>query len=190
MESGGRGHRQRSNLLLPGGVGALQTRMVQKRTPFLGILSPTGLCSKPALLFIPNVQQSPIPGWKELRPPPSRTDTEPPHAWGGVLNARAQITGSPSSLISTHQHIDVLLLREERTHFLHISAKDGLDQGRLQGEPAFRERAGAEPGRGAGDTGFEMGRGDAGGASLWGPGCRGLPRCLRRSPGPQGHRLG
>lgn len=105
----------------------------------------------------PNVEQLPIPGWKELRPHPSRGNTEPPHWWGGVLHTRAQITGSPSSLISTHQHIDVLLLREEGTHFLHISTKDGLDQGRLQGEPVFRERAGAEPGSGVGDTGFGRG---------------------------------
>lgn len=78
---------------------------------------------------------------------------------GGFQNTRAQIMGSPSSLILTHQHVDVLLLREEGTHFLHISAKDGLDQGRLQGEPAFRVRAGSEPGER--DTRF-------GGASLEG----------------------
>lgn len=54
---------------------------------------------------------------------------------------RSRDSSSPSSLLPTHQYIDVLLLREEGTHFLHISAKDGLDQGRLQGEPAFRERA-------------------------------------------------
>lgn len=54
---------------------------------------------------------------------------------------RSPDSSSPSSLFPTHQYIDVLLLREEGTHFLHISAKDGLDQGRLQGEPAFRERA-------------------------------------------------
>lgn len=96
-----------------------------------------------------------------LRPHPSQGATEPPHCLGGVQNTRAQITGSSFSLIPTHQYIDVLLLREEGTHFLHISAKDGLDQGRLQGEPAFKERAGAElgvGGWGGGDTWFDEGR--------------------------------
>lgn len=64
----------------------------------------------------------------------------------GLYNETSSLFPVWNGSILTHQHIDVLLLREEGTHFLHISAKDGLDQGRLQGEPAFRERAGTEPG--------------------------------------------
>lgn len=95
--------------------------------------------------------------------------------WGGVPNTGARIPARhPASLSTTHQYIDVLLLREEGTHFLHISAKDGLDQGRLQGEPAFRERARATALPGGGGA-HRLEGGVAGGAPLQGSWLQRIP---------------
>lgn len=105
----------------------------------------------------------------------SEGETEPPHWWGGVPNTGGPDPGSPSPFpLPTHQHIDVLLLREEGTHFLHISAKDGLDQGRLRGEPAVRERARARTEPGGGGA-LRLEGGVAGGARLRGSRLQRIP---------------
>ena len=184
--SPGSGHRRRSKLLLQGGGGAADTDGSEENA-VPGHPQPSSLRCAPACSSPPMFSSRPSQGGKSCGLPRAEQTRSRP-ARGEGSRTPGPLAGSPSSLISTHQHVDVLLLREEGTHFLHISAKDGLDQGRLQGEPAFSERAGAEPGRGRGAAALRRGRRRRG--SALGSWLQGLPRRLRRSPGPQGHRLG
>lgn len=138
-------------------VGALQTQMAEKRTPFFWV-SPGPVVRAPCLTNLKCGADSHF--WVERAAVSSeqRRNGAAPLVGRGPEHRRPD-SGSPSSPLPTHQYIDVFLLREEGTHFLHISAKDGLDQGRLQGEPAFREPAQtrAEPG-GGGSTRVGGGR--------------------------------
>lgn len=145
----------------------------------------TSACAAGRGLSIPEGGAGAHPARKALRRHPHGGARSPPPA-GRSPEPRGPAPRLATLPISTHQHVDVLLLREEGAHFLHISAKDGLDQGRLRGEPASGSgRRGA--GRGAGACGR---RGRRRGGSTPGSWLQGPLAASPPSPGPQGHRLG
>lgn len=183
------GHRRRNLLLLPGGVGALQTPMAEQRTSFFFPGCPQNpLAGAPCLTSLKCGAGFSFLSRKRCSFIRAEEKRSRPGLWGGVPNTGARIPARPppcSQLTSTLMFS--FCERRERTsstsRLKMAWTRGGCRENQLSGsrpEPERNRGVGEHPGwRGVSLEGLRYG----------GPGCSGFLRCLHRPPGPQGHPL-